>query len=140
LADESLKSIIEETSDKGVEFYRVGDLVNKVNNDSADNILPFDEVKYDRFKNYKLTYFMKKGTEEKEKKAINADKDDVSITLDKAIPLKNEKKAIDSDQTTRASSMFEKKTPDKRRKSNSPINNTTLKNFVKSGNLNKQIK
>jgi hypothetical protein len=47
------------------EFYPVGDLVNKIVNDTPDNILHKDEVKYDKNKNLKLNNFFKKKDDSK---------------------------------------------------------------------------
>jgi hypothetical protein len=47
------------------EFYPVGDLVNKIVNDTPDNILHKDEVKYDKNKNLKLNNFFKKKDDTK---------------------------------------------------------------------------
>jgi hypothetical protein len=45
-------------------FYEVGDLVNKMSNQGKDNILHKDEVKYDKNKTLKITnFFQKKGEE-----------------------------------------------------------------------------
>lgn len=55
-----------------INFYPVGDLVNKLHNYGKDNILHRDEITYDKNKNLKLTNFLKKRTDDKK-----ADKDKI---------------------------------------------------------------
>lgn len=52
-------------------FYPVGDLINKLGNNSKDNILHKDEITYDKNRNLKLTNFFKKNTPKEETKDNN---------------------------------------------------------------------
>lgn len=73
-----------------LEFYPVGDLVNKLSNQGSDNILHKEEIKYDKNKNWKLTcFFSNKNDENSNKKPsviTTVKKDKInSITFTKQI-------------------------------------------------------
>jgi hypothetical protein len=127
-----MKVIVEETSDKDVEFYRVGDLVNKLTNDTSDNILPFDEVKYDKHLNLKITNFFGKSGDipklipkTETKPAINSIKYGLNNQPGKT------NREVKDDVTRASTDLSEVKKPGKRKRSLSPVNNKTLNSFIK---------
>jgi hypothetical protein len=133
-----MKVIVGSSSDKDIVFHRVGDLVNKIANNTPDNILPFEEVKYDKHMNLKLTNFFGKGgvAVDTFKMPKVLPKTDIKVSwLERA--LKEDEKKVDEkelrDDTTRVSSAFtdlKVKKPGKRKRSLSPVNNKTLSSFI----------
>lgn len=55
-----------------IEFYEVGDLVNNLANEGEDNILPEDQLKYNKNRNLKISnFFVSPKMKEKEKISEN---------------------------------------------------------------------
>jgi hypothetical protein len=73
-------------------FYKVGNLVSKLSNNSSDNILPIEEITYDKNKNLKLTnFFNKKDKLSTEYKLKNKEKiENDKIKIDKLSNYTNE--------------------------------------------------
>jgi len=106
-----------------LESYPIGDLVENLNNDTEDNIIHRDEIKYDKNKNSKITFFFPR----KKKDDIKIE-DNFGISDDSnLVPVKTEHKS-------HAFPLLSKKTS--RGKKPVPVNTKILLNFIKSSQKN----
>ena len=57
----NLSSFVNKTKELNLEFWEVGDLVNDFKNTSKDNILPLDQIKYNKKGNLLISHFLNKS-------------------------------------------------------------------------------
>lgn len=79
---DSIKKLIKK-AETNLDFYEVGDLVNKLSNQDADNILPVQDLKYNKNKNLKISnFFCISGNKEPDKNKIMNDKNSRNNNID----------------------------------------------------------
>ena len=64
LSGYNLNYFVKKTKELNLEFWQIGDLVNDFKNISKDNILPLDEIKYNKKGNLLINHFFNKSNSE----------------------------------------------------------------------------